>query len=176
MELFSGHFQAKRINSENTIRKLFWLQSVPGAKLQLLKFGAKVEKFQDVLFERDTAFSMSTFCFFSFPFFSLFCPFLLVFFLLSIYQASFQRENFPWRSWNITFKEVSYGWVVERNIHYNNNIFLSYSPVLYFWIIWMHVCFKRSLCLAQVRKINILTHVGQIKILPRVHIFHKTWN
>ena len=80
MELFSGHFQAKRIKSENTIRKLIWLHSVPGAKLQLLKFGGKVEKFQDVLFERDTAFSMFTFCFFSFPFFSLFCSFLLVFF------------------------------------------------------------------------------------------------
>lgn len=85
------------------------------------------------------------------PFFT-FLPLFVSFFLLSIYQASFQRENFPWRSWNITFKEVSYGWVVEQNIHYKNNIFLSYSPVLYFWIIWMHVWFKRSLCLAQVRK------------------------
>ena len=114
MELFSGHFLAKRIKSENTIRKLFWLQYAPGAKLQLLKFGGKGAKFQDVWFERDTASSVFTFCFFSFPLFSPFCPFLLVFFAEHLPGFIFPEDH------EITFKEVSYGWVVEQNIHYNN--------------------------------------------------------
>ena len=56
-------------------------------------------------------------------------------------------------------------------------IFLSYSPVLYFWIIWIYIINFGLKDLFALHKLeNILTHAGQIKILPRVNIFHKTWN
>ena len=95
MELFSGHFLAKRIKSKKTIRKLFWLQSVHGAKLQLLKFGEKGQNFKMFCLKETLPFLFLPFASSPSHFFSLFCPMLLVFFLLSIYQASFQGENFP---------------------------------------------------------------------------------
>ena len=146
MELFSGHFQAKRIKSEN-IRIImasacFWCKS---AASEVWGKSGKIISRCFVWKRHCLLYVYLLLLFFTF------LPVFVSFFLLNIFQASFQSENFPWRSSNITFKEVSYGWVVERNIHYNSFPVL-YSPVLYFWIIWMHIWFKRSIWLAQVRK------------------------
>ena len=172
VELFSGYFLAKRTTSEKTIRKLFWLKSVPGAKLQLLNFGGKGVNFQDVWFEMRHCLLYFYVLLLLLPTFFHFSTLFVSYFCWAFTRLHFRGKSFP-EDHEITFKEVSHRWVVGQNIHHSSFlVFLACFSISESY--WCGYGLKDLFALHKLE--NILTHARQIKILPRVNIFHKTRN
>ena len=158
MELFSGHFLAKRIKSEKTIRKLFWLQSVRGAKLQLLKFGEKGQNFKMSCLKETLPFLFLPFASSPSHIFSLFCPLLLVFFAEHL-PGFISGGKFSLKIMKYNF-QGSILWMGGGTKCSLWQLSCLSRLFLYFWIILMWVWFSHINC-------QILTLWGSNKSFAR---------